>query len=140
MTDRIVLNTPRHRGEYPLDFDDPVPSALEWHWVKKISGYTLATAGDGYNDSDPSFFIALACIALVRAGRIREDDVYTTADELKRLPFDGSTLSYVGAAEEAEPVPPAEAATTPPSQNTGESSNSTWGRSEPTPTPIGARG
>lgn len=138
MADKIVLNTPRYKGEYTIDFDDPVPSALEWRWVKKISGYTLATAADGYNDADPSFFVALAVIALARAGRIHEDQVYTVADELTRLPFDGETLSYIGSGGEEESPTEAAPATEPPPPSTGGSSSSTWGRSEPSPSPIGA--
>lgn len=140
--DKIVLDTPRYKGEFDLDFDDPVPSALEWRWVKKISGYYPATARDGLMNSDPDFFIALACIALVRAGRVRKEDVFLVADELAELPVDGTCLRYVGAAaEEDDASPPVTApATAAPPANTGGSSNSTSDRQAPSPNPTGAQG
>ncbi len=143
MPDRIVLNTPRYKGEYELDFEGEPLSALEWHWVKKISGYTLGTVGDAADDNDPMFFVAIAAVALVRAGRVRRDGVFAAAEELAELPFDGERIRYVGdAAEAGDGSPPTEPAaapqTEPPPASTGGSSQSTWGHQEPVPTPIGA--
>lgn len=137
MADRFVLNTPRFKGEFVLDINDPALSAIEWRWVKKIAGYLPATASQGMADADPDLYIALAVIALVRAGRIDRADVYQTADELAELPFDGSAL-HVVELEEAEPSPPAEApATSPPTESTGASSKSTSDRPAPSLLPTG---
>lgn len=143
MPDKIILDTPRYKGEFELDIEDEPLTALEWRWAKKISGYTLGTAGDAITDTDPSFYIAMACVALVRAGRIQRSDVYQVADELSDLPFDGSSIRYVGAVpEETDVGPPAGPAaapvTLPPPGNTGGSSNSTSARPEPSRSPTGA--
>jgi hypothetical protein len=141
--DKVVLDTPRYKGEFELDFEDEALSALEWRWVKKISGYTLGTVGDGIGEQDPSLFIAWAVVALCRAGRVGRDEVYIVADELSELPFDGSFLRYeAGAAEETEADPTGAAApeTPAPPRNTGGSSNSTSARPEPALSPIGAPG
>src|SRR5262245_18108801 len=118
--DRFVIDTPRCKGAFELDFKDEALSALEWRVVKKISGYTLGTVGDGIVEQDPSLFIAWAVIALRRAGRVGRDEVYIVADELSEFPFDGGFLRYeIGDPEEEEADPPAAAASTPaPPPNT----------------------
>ncbi len=144
MSDRIVLNTPRYKGEFPLDLADETPTALEWRWVKKISGYLPGTAAEGIAGSDPDLTIAFAVIALARAGRIRKDEALQVADELSDLPFDGNSIAYVvDTMEEAEADPPAAAAAAPvtelPSRSTGGSSPSTSDTPEPDQSLIGAR-
>lgn len=140
MPDRIILATPRYKGEFLIDFDDPPPSALEWRWIKKIADYYPSTVGLAIDRADPDFYIALACIALVRAGRIAKDDVYQTADELAELPVDGVTLRYeIGRQEAAAEDPPvAPPPTGPPAASTGAYSSSTSAPPAPSLSPTGA--
>ena len=114
MGDRVVLDTPRWKGEFPLDLADDPLTALEWRWVKKISGYMPMTVEEGVGGLDPDLFIAFAVIALHRAGKIQKAEAIQVADVLADFPADGSTLQVIFDAEEDEdveadpPQPPSE--------------------------------
>jgi hypothetical protein len=110
MADRIVLNTPRYKGEYDFDLEEQPLTALEWRWVKKISGYLPMTLSDGFRGGDPDLFVAFAVIALVRAGRVHRDEALTVADTIADLPFDGTAITLLAEEVDAEdpPVVPAE--------------------------------
>lgn len=95
-------------GEYELDVDRTF-NTREWNWIKRVSGYMPLTVQDGFAGGDPALFVALAVIAMCRAGRITRDEGLRVADELAEAPFDGASIAMVGdeADEEAaaEDVP-----------------------------------
>lgn len=139
MANRIVLNTPKYKGEYDFDIEEHPLTALEWRWVKKISGYLPLTLAEGLQGADPDLFVAFAVVALHRAGQIQKQDALQVADVLADSPFDGAAITFIGEEADAD-VPPPEPATTPETGSTGGSSNGTSDiRQVPTRTPIGAR-
>jgi len=115
MGDHVFLDTPRFKGEFPFDFAEEPLTALEWRWIKKISGYLPMTVDDGMAGLDPDLFLAFAVIALRRAGKIQKEEALIVAEMLAELPADGSTLKVVfdEVPEEAEEDPPAVPAETP---------------------------
>ncbi len=130
MADRIVLNTPRYKGEYELDVEDQPLTALEWRWVKKISDYMPTTISDGWEGADPDLFVAFAVIALSRAGRVEKKDALMVAEWLSELPFDGNSITVA-----SDPVEEAEGdADDPPAGPASESTpmRSIGGSSRPT--------
>lgn len=143
MATKIVLNTPRFKGEYALDLEQ-APTALEWRWIKKTSGYLPLTWEEGIRGGDPDLIVALAVIALVRAGKVSKTDALATADWLaEAVPFDGESITLIGdEEEEAEdggpPAEPATPATVQPLRSTGESSRSTLESQEPNLAATGA--
>lgn len=138
---KIVLNTERYRGEFELDIDGEPLTSLEWRWIKKISGYMPLTLDEGLAGGDPDVVLALAVIALVRAGRVAESEAVATSEVLARAPADGTAITLI-ASEEDEQSPPDEAALMPPTElprrNTGESSQETSESQEHDQSPTGA--
>ncbi len=124
MADRIkVQGIPAFDGEYDLDIGDQPLNALEWRWVKKISGYLPFTIDDGLSGGDPDVVIALAVVAMQRAGKITRDQVLMTADQLADLPFDDAhILLLAGDVEDPPPV-------SPPTSGQQESENGSSGSS-----------
>lgn len=106
MPDVMVVNVPPYEGEYEFDMETQPLTTLEWRYLKKISGYLPLTVMDGFQGGDPDLFVAWAVIAMVRAGKVREEDVLTVADQLVRVPFDGTAISFKGAEEESEEANP----------------------------------
>lgn len=105
MSDRIKIDgIPAFAGEYDLDIGDQPLNALEWRWVKKISGYLPFTIDDGLAGGDPDVVIALAVIAMARAGKITRDQVLAAAEQLADVPFDDAHLQLLA----GEPVDPPE--------------------------------
>ncbi len=125
MSDRIKVNVPPWQGEYDLDMSEAF-TALEWRWVKKISGYLPLTVDEALKGGDPDFIIALTAIALVRAGKIQKDQVFEVADALADAPFDGAAISViVDSAGQSPPAPDS-------SESSNESETSGGADSEPT--------
>lgn len=129
MADRLILDTPRFKGEWDFDLGDEPLTALEWRWIKKVSGYLPLTIDEGVAGLDPDLFIAIAVIVLVRVGRVQRGEALAVADILADLPADGSALKVVfddtAEEEEGEGDPPAVAAvppTEPPPNDSGKSS------------------
>lgn len=123
---KIVLNLPRYKGEYDFDIEAEPFTALEWRWVKRISGYMPMTIDEGWRGGDPDLFVALAVVAMNRAGKLREEDVFTAADTISRAPFDGTAITIVADEDdqetEADPTTPEIA---PPIRSIGGSSPQT---------------
>ena len=88
----IIRNIERYNGEYPLDADVPM-TGLDWRWIKKISGYMPMTVDEGFAGDDPDLYVALAVIALHRAGKIRGPEALLVADVLVNAPVDGETIT-----------------------------------------------
>lgn len=82
-------------GEYDLDTDRAF-NAREWKWIKNVSDYMPLTVSDGFAGGDPNLFVALAVIAMCRAGKIERDQGLRVADELAEAPFDGASITMVG--------------------------------------------
>jgi hypothetical protein len=139
MSDRVVLNTPRFTGEFPLDLKDDPMTALEWRWVKKISGYLPMTVDEGVAGLDPDLFIAFAVIALYRAGKIDKAEALIVAETISELPATPGTLQVVFEAEEeeAEQDPPTVATLTPKESGSGSSSSRISDPLAPVPSPTG---
>lgn len=93
---RIQVSIPPYDGEYEFDIEGSPQTTLEWRWTKKISGYLPLTAPEGLKAGDPDLFVAWAVIAMVRAGKIQEDEVMDVADVLARWPFDGTGIRLRG--------------------------------------------
>jgi hypothetical protein len=141
VADKIVLNTPRFKGEYEFDIEEEPLTNLEWRWVKKISGYLPLTISDGWRGGDPDLFVAFAVVALARAGRIGRDEALQVADQLLESPFDGAAIAFVGQEADTDSPPEQPAETPEPVQRlrtTGGSSKLTSDPSEPDLSRTGA--
>lgn len=106
----IRLNgTGRFDGEYDLGDNDRVFNGREWHWIKKISGYMPLTISEGFAGRDPDLFVALAVIAMCRAGKIRRESALDVAEQLLEVPYEGSnTIDLIGDdVEDDDENPPA---------------------------------
>jgi hypothetical protein len=117
----------QYAGDYQLDLDDEPLTTLEWRWVKKISGYLPATIGEGVRGGDPDVNVALATIALVRAGRVVEGDALGCADRLARVAVDAFE-ELDDPSEEVGEDPTTLRATESPPQNGGRSGSLTLDR------------
>ena len=105
---RIVVKGVRpFDGEYELD-DDRTFNTREWNWIKRLSGYMPLTVSDGFAGGDPDLFVALAVIAMCRAGKIDRSEGLRVAEVLAEAPFDGTTIQLIGGTddEEDDAVPP----------------------------------
>ena len=151
-TRMVVKGVRPFDGEYELD-DDRTFNAREWNWIKRISGYMPLTVADGFAGGDPDLFVALAVIAMCRAGKIERTEGLRVAEALAEAPFDGTTIQLIGGeVEEDDAVPPASvsepAGSLPASSLTNESSEkpkpplsgplSTTSSEEPDVTPQGS--
>lgn len=107
MDSLVITGVPPYDGEYDLDLTGQVLSTLEWRWVKKISGYLPLTIAEGMEGGDPDVVVALAVIALRRAGKIQKEQALQVAEVLADPPFDGVTLQLRVGEVEGEARPPA---------------------------------
>ena len=114
MGNRIVLNTPKFKGEFDFDIAAEPLTNLEWRWVKRLSGYMPMTVDEGLHGADPDLFVAFAVIALARAGRIPASDALNVAESFADLPFDGTAITFIGDqdGDTDDPPEPAEAPAT----------------------------
>lgn len=106
MAQVIIEGIRPYDGEYELDKDRAF-NGREWRWVKKISGYLPLTLRDGFVNADPDLYIAIAVIALCRAGKIDRDQGLEVADEISEAPFDYAAIRIVGDKVEDDADPPA---------------------------------
>ena len=83
---------PRFAGSYELDSSIPM-KGMDWRWIKKISGYMPNTIETGFEGDDPDLYIALAVVALHRAGKIRPQEALYVADVLLEADVDGEALT-----------------------------------------------
>jgi hypothetical protein len=100
-TTRIVIKGIRpYDGEYELDTERAF-NAREWNWIKRVAGYMPNTIRDGLAGGDPDLYVALAVIAMCRAGKVERTEGLHAADVLSEAPFDGS-IQMIFPEEEAE--------------------------------------
>jgi hypothetical protein len=125
-----------YAGDYRLDIDEEPLTTLEWRWIKRISGYLPATIREGVKGGDPDINIALAVIAMARAGRIAEADVTDVADRLARASIDNLEEIPDPSEELGEDptTPPGTGSLTP---NGGSFGNSTSENPDNLPPPTG---
>jgi hypothetical protein len=101
----INIDVQRFKGSYPFDAGEPM-LAIEWRWIKKISGYLPLTIGDGFAGQDPDLYIALSVVAMHRAGKIRREEALAVADLLADAPVDGKAIEFVFDEEDEQQDPP----------------------------------
>jgi hypothetical protein len=126
----------QYAGDYELDLDEDPLTTLEWRWIKKVSGYLPATIGEGVQGGDPDVNVALATIALVRAGKVAERDALIVADRLAHVALD----SFEELPDPSEAIgedPTTARATDLPTPNGGKSGSSTSENQANGPSPIG---
>lgn len=100
-----ISNIPPYDGEYEFDQDRSF-TTRELRWIKQIAGYLPMKLGEGLEGGDADLYIALALIAMNRAGKVDREDVLEVADKLADVPFDDSCITFV-MGEEADADPPA---------------------------------
>lgn len=115
----VITGIRPYDGSYDFDMESEPLTTLEWRWVKKISGYLPLTLQDGFDGGDPDLIVALAVVALRRAGKIMKEQAFQAADRIADAPFDGAALQLIAdpddeteADAEGDAVPPAEASPT----------------------------
>src|SRR4051812_33842978 len=119
----LRIHAKPYAGDYELDVEDAPLTTLEWRWIKQLSGYLPATIGEGIRGGDPDVQLALAVIALVRAGRVAEQNVREAADRLAHAAVD-AIEELPDPSEIAEAADPTKAqATDSPMTNGGGSSH-----------------
>lgn len=93
-------------GEYDLETNRPF-NAREWRWVKKISGYMPLTLKEGFEGGDPDLYLALAVIALCRAGKIEREQGLELAEELSEADMTDAAITLIAdeTVVEADKVP-----------------------------------
>lgn len=101
----IIEKVKPYDGEYELDLTQAL-SAREWRWVKQISQGDITPLAAAENLSDPDFIVALAVIAMCRAGKITKDQVLQVADVLADAPMDGAHITLLIGEEVEDEVPP----------------------------------
>lgn len=139
MADKIVIEgVRRYDGEYDLDLVGEPLTTLEWRWIKKLSGYLPLTVAAGWVGGDPDLFLALAVVAMRRAGKIEKEDALMVAERME----DGATIRVVGDAEEVEEVEEADPPVAPTeprsSDDSGVLSSPTSGPPGQPPSPTGS--
>jgi hypothetical protein len=104
MASIIIQGIKPYDGEYDL-VTDRAFNAREWRCIKKVSGYMPLTVSDGFAGGDPDLFVALAVVAMTRAGKVERERMLDVADELAEAPFDGAAITMVGDEEADNEVP-----------------------------------
>ena len=93
---RIIINGIRPwDGDYDLQTDRAF-NAREWQLIKRQSGYLPLTVKDGFAGGDPNLMVALAVIALCRAGKIDRDQGPAILEQFSEIPFDNAAITLVG--------------------------------------------
>jgi hypothetical protein len=141
----VIKGIPPYDGEYPLD--DRGFNTREWNWIKRVSGYMPFTVHEGQAGGDPALYVALAVIAMARAGKIDRTDGVRVADDLAEAPFDDAHITMIVPDDEEEPEVPLELTSEPATSSdsnsletpstSGPHSRPTTGQSEKTPVSIG---
>lgn len=97
----VTIHQGPYRGEYPVEFDGL--TIFEWRVIKKVGGYMPLTIEQGFENADPDLFLALTLVALVRAGKVREESVFDVAKRMESTAFDGSVIEFdFGSADETD--------------------------------------
>lgn len=119
-------------GAFQLDVERPFRNS-EWRLIKKISDVRMGEFQDAIEAGDNDVIVALAVIALIRAGRIQKNLALRAGDELMDAEFGAITLTDldqpdppaappIGGSESEQPTDPAEnsRSSSPDSSSTGD--------------------
>ncbi len=90
----VITGVQPFDGSYELDLDNSPFTTLEWRWIKQTAGYLPGTVADGFEGGDPDLIVALAVIAMHRAGKIRKEDATRTSEQLADVPVDGAKIVF----------------------------------------------
>lgn len=107
MDDKIVIKgVPPYDGEYPIDFETLTMGEL--HTLKRVAGVRVGEIGDALAAGDSDVVVAFALIAMQRAGKeVDEQAIWkATIDSIS-----------VEIADRGDAVPPAGAASEPPTSS-----------------------
>ncbi len=102
----VITGVQPFDGSYDLDLDNSPFTTLEWRWIKQTAGYLPGTVADGFEGGDPDLIVALAVIAMHRAGKIRKEDAARTAEQLADVPVDGAKIVFRAEEVEDDARPP----------------------------------
>jgi len=141
----VIKGISPYDGEYELD-PERAFNTREWSWIKKVAGYMPMTITDGLEGGDPELFVALAVIAMCRAGKIDRDKGLQVAEALVEAPFDGATISIMAPEVDEGPLslstPDEHSPKSSPLRNdlSGEPSRTSSALSDETPSVTGTSG
>ncbi len=102
----VITGVQPFDGTYELDLENSPFTTLEWRWIKQTAGYLPGTVAEGFEGGDPDLIVALAVIAMHRAGKIRKEDATRTADQLADVPVDGASIVFQAGPVEDDARPP----------------------------------
>jgi hypothetical protein len=104
-TSKIVIrDVPPYDGEYELDVVNRRFNGREWNWIKQISGYMRNTINVGLAGGDYDLELAMAVIAMCRAGKIDRNEGVRIAEVLAEAPADGHHIELVVPEEDDAPL------------------------------------
>lgn len=89
-------------GSYELDLSVPFNHA-ESHIIKQVSGLRGGEIEEAFDANDTDLLVALALIALYRAGKFERRQVRQVEDVLMSAPLGG--LTFVAEEEAPDPLP-----------------------------------
>ena len=106
MAKLVIQGLAPYNGEWELDKGRTF-NAREWRWIKHMSGYMPLTMREGFAGGDPDLYLALACIAMCRNGKIDRDDGMRVWEELSERDTTNASITLMAseADEEADEVP-----------------------------------
>jgi hypothetical protein len=95
-------------GRYELPLDEFKLRNFEWGWIRRWTGYFPADVLNAMKGADAELLVALAVIALYRAGKVTREDVGGMFQRFEEENFGSFTLSSDDAEVEAlDPPRPA---------------------------------
>ena len=131
---------PRFDGDHELDVEAQQFNGWELHIIKKISGLRPLEYQEALEEGDYDLVIALAVVALIRAGKLDRRRFQEAADGLLEAEAGKITMTETpGDASPPQPAPPA-SGNTGGSGPSGQPLNGSTGHPVNTPTPTGLPG
>lgn len=102
----ILVTVRPYEGTYPfVEIDEWTRG--EWRIVRNLTGYMPVTFFDGLKGGDPDTTGAMAVVAMLRAGKIGEDDVPTVWDRLSAADaYESVSIEGAEETEEGDAGPP----------------------------------
>lgn len=124
-------------GEYEIDFEERMPTGTELHLFKQIAGVLPADLEDAIARGDYDVVVSMAIIALRRANKITKAQIADAVEVLLEAPV-GCMTTVPGEGDAGPPVMSGDNEGSPVSS--GPTSNTSSGRRDSIPQPIGGRG
>lgn len=116
-----IEGVPQFDGVYELDYDGQSFSMWDLHMIKKIAGVRAAEFKEATDAGDTDVTVALAVIALRRAGKFEKNRALEVADLL--MESEAGKIRYHE--EDDAEVPPPEASPSEPAPRDGHAGSST---------------